>query len=236
MKKRAPHAFALMALGVFSTCIVSARPAQAYPIDCAILLCLAGGFPTSAVCSAAEAEFIRRITPWPIEPPLQIWNCPMGIAYRPDNAPLKTQDLFKVGFQPQRRLPSVPDAPLFLEAVLDSTDPRALSKLIDATPGADIDISGSAFNYIRAIHVYDLEWSSRPTRNGCNSYGSRMNKGSYGTQGQYFWNRISIQSFPDWMTARLSRMAECPYQGYVRAVGVEWSDVGGNMSHRIVYY
>lgn len=52
-------------------------PATAYPIDCAILLCLAGGFPSSAECSAAQAEFIRRITPWPIEPPLQLWNCPM---------------------------------------------------------------------------------------------------------------------------------------------------------------
>lgn len=53
-------------------------PAQSYPIDCAILLCLAGGFPASAECSAAHTEMIRRITPWPIEPPLQFWRCPMG--------------------------------------------------------------------------------------------------------------------------------------------------------------
>lgn len=51
--------------------------AEAYPIDCAILLCLAGGFPASAECAAAKAEMIRRITPFPIEPPLQLWNCPM---------------------------------------------------------------------------------------------------------------------------------------------------------------
>ncbi|MDN5788652.1 hypothetical protein [Pseudorhodobacter sp.] len=56
-----------------------ATPIQAYPIDCAILLCLAGGFPPSVECSAAKAEFIRRITPWPIEPPLQLWRCPMGL-------------------------------------------------------------------------------------------------------------------------------------------------------------
>lgn len=54
-------------------------PSAAYPIDCAILLCMAGGFPASAECSAAKAEMIRRITPWPIEPPLQLWRCPMGI-------------------------------------------------------------------------------------------------------------------------------------------------------------
>lgn len=54
-------------------------PAAAYPIDCAILLCLAGGFPASTECMAAKAEMIRRITPWPIEPPLQLWRCPMGL-------------------------------------------------------------------------------------------------------------------------------------------------------------
>lgn len=52
--------------------------AQSYPIDCAILLCMAGGFPASAECAAAQLEVIRRVTPWPIEPPLQLWNCPMG--------------------------------------------------------------------------------------------------------------------------------------------------------------
>ena len=51
--------------------------AQATPIDCSILLCMAGGFPASAECTAAKAEVIRRITPVPVEPPLQIWRCPM---------------------------------------------------------------------------------------------------------------------------------------------------------------
>ena len=55
-----------------------AKAAHAYPIDCAILLCLAGGFPASAECTAAKAEVIRRITPWPVEPPLQLWHCPLG--------------------------------------------------------------------------------------------------------------------------------------------------------------
>lgn len=60
-------------LGAFAP----ASMANAYPVDCAILLCLAGGFPASAECSAAKAEMIRRITPWPVEPPLQLWRCPM---------------------------------------------------------------------------------------------------------------------------------------------------------------
>lgn len=61
-----------------SATLASAPKVDAYPIDCAILLCLAGGFPASAECSAAKAELIRRITPFPVEPPLQLWRCPMG--------------------------------------------------------------------------------------------------------------------------------------------------------------
>ncbi len=55
--------------------------AQSYPIDCAILLCLSGGWPASVPCARARAELIRRITPWPVEPPLQIWRCPMGASF-----------------------------------------------------------------------------------------------------------------------------------------------------------
>ena len=73
--------FARKIMGAFvaSAALAGGQPAAAYPIDCAILLCLAGGFPASAECSAAKAEMIRRITPWPIEPPLQLWNCPLSI-------------------------------------------------------------------------------------------------------------------------------------------------------------
>lgn len=66
---------ACLGLGAVSPFI---QQAHAYPIDCAILLCLAGGFPASAECTAAKAEVIRRITPWPVEPPLQLWRCPLG--------------------------------------------------------------------------------------------------------------------------------------------------------------
>lgn len=71
----------LASLAVASTAatFVTTAPVVAYPIDCAIFLCMAGGFPPSAECSAAKAEVIRRITPWPVEPPLQLWRCPMSV-------------------------------------------------------------------------------------------------------------------------------------------------------------
>ena len=68
----------LAAAAFVSASLASAPIADAYPIDCAILLCMAGGFPPSAECTAAQVEVIRRVTPWPIEPPLQLWNCPMS--------------------------------------------------------------------------------------------------------------------------------------------------------------
>lgn len=63
----------------FSLAIMPAIPVEAHPIDCAILLCMAGGFPASSECALAKAEVIRRITPIPVEPPLQPWRCPMGL-------------------------------------------------------------------------------------------------------------------------------------------------------------
>lgn len=48
------------------------KKAQAYDIDCAIMLCMAGGFPPSAVCARAYRTMIRRITPWPSLPPFGV--------------------------------------------------------------------------------------------------------------------------------------------------------------------
>jgi hypothetical protein len=73
-----------VALTVTSSSLPVPARAQTYPIDCAILLCLSGGWPASVPCARARAEFIRRITPWPVEPPLQIWRCPMGASYEND--------------------------------------------------------------------------------------------------------------------------------------------------------
>ena len=80
MKHRVRTAATAVAITV-SSLVGSVEPAHAYQVDCAILLCLAGGWPASAPCAHARAVFIRRITPWPIEPPLQIWRCPMGASF-----------------------------------------------------------------------------------------------------------------------------------------------------------
>ena len=65
----------LRALAVVSVVGAAApQPASAYDIDCGIILCLAGGFPSG--CARPYRTFIRRITAVPPKPPIGF--CPMG--------------------------------------------------------------------------------------------------------------------------------------------------------------
>ena len=66
--RRQAMAAAMGVMAVFG----APEKARAYDIDCAIMLCMAGGFPPSAVCAAAFRTMIRRITPWPSRPPFGI--------------------------------------------------------------------------------------------------------------------------------------------------------------------
>ena len=103
-----------LAVATAATGIVTAperAEAQSYQIDCAILLCLSGGWPASVPCARARAEFIRRITPWPIEPPLQIWRCPMGAAFEVDPSTLKPDRIYDIlmdDASPQQSFPTQP--------------------------------------------------------------------------------------------------------------------------------
>ncbi|NOD85979.1 MULTISPECIES: hypothetical protein [Roseobacteraceae] len=66
--KREAMAAAMGVMAVFG----APEKAQAYDIDCAIMLCMAGGFPPSTVCARAYRTMIRRITPWPSLPPFGV--------------------------------------------------------------------------------------------------------------------------------------------------------------------
>ena len=185
----------------------------AYPIDCAILLCLAGGFPSSPDCSAAKIEMIRRITPWPVEPPLQIWRCPMGAAYQ--------------------SLPQDPWARLY----------RVSGEYSTENGTADTDISGSTFDFVRAIRVYDVSWNRYPRKEGSGSDGNwvcegggRVRVGSYGQQGDYAWSNIDITALPSWVGVDLRSTARCDNEGRFRGIGIGWSDAEGHHDFEVVEY
>ena len=215
--------------------------AEAYPIDCAILLCLAGGWPASAECSRARAEFVRRITPWPVEPPLQVWRCPMHTTAGLDDALGGTQGAMtrlvaaisranpQQGFEQ-----SVPEvAPAVLHAADRDTLLGAILRQVQVEgDAADIDISGPEFDFVRSIRVWHVVASQHQGRDDCiQSDGTRL--GQYTAQGQYHWQRSHVGTLPP--AFGHNPTGWCSSYRY-RAVFVDWRDHEGNYGYERVDY
>ena len=220
--------------------------AQTYQIDCAILLCLSGGWPASVPCARARAEFIRRITPWPIEPPLQIWRCPMGASYRsiaPSNDPSRVYDIL-FSDQVRPRPQSTPAAELIppRAAVLKQNDPNTRLLAEDLAlrlvqDRADIDISGPEFNFVRSIRVYDVRYARQHEsgRDGDCNRSATVYLGTYGTQGEFSWVRSGPTVLPPAHTGLERWGSTCP-SIYHRSVFVDWQDYEGNYGFEQVNY
>ena len=219
--------------------------AQSYQIDCAILLCLAGGWPSSAPCARARTEFIRRITPWPIEPPLQIWRCPLGASYTPQETRGLNENIFDAMFDkptPAKRSNRFLLTPAFLIAAgnqsysgifidLDQSHPKLVQQQ------ADIDISGAEFNFIRSIRVFDVRYvrQRESDRSGDCNRSSAVFLGTYGSQGAFSWERASIAELPSAHIGIDGWGRHCP-SIFHRSVFVDWSDFEGNYDFEQVNY
>ena len=214
---RLTNLFTLGMLALSATGLQSGK-AEAYPIDCAILLCLAGGWPASAECGHARAVFIRRITPWPIEPPLQIWNCPMRARLSATTQPMDR--LFNIALRDLRPLPLVssPDAPSGVLRVQDR---------------ADVDISDPAFDFVRSIRVFEITYRQSQSHDGdCNTSASVF-VGSYGPQGDYRRKRSRLAEVPK--ESDLRPPSQCRSYRH-RSVFVEWRDYKGSYGFEEVQY
>jgi len=197
----------------------SAAPGQAYQVDCAILLCLAGGWPASTPCAHARAAFIRRITPWPIEPPLQIWRCPLGASFN-EPAPLSPiERLYDITFRhPPLIHPEAASAPLVP---------------VQAGEQADIDISDDAFDFVRSIRVFHIQYQQgKSDKFGCRIQ-DQTRLGDYGTQGGFRWRSSSAGEVPQ--TSGFSIPENCKSYFY-RGVIVDWRDHAGNYGSEEVRY
>lgn len=220
--------------------------AQTYQIDCAILLCLSGGWPASVPCARARAEFIRRITPWPVEPPLQIWRCPMAASFHPATPSNDLDRFYDILFTAQERsrpqlTPTI--EPLISEnAVLNLTRPErsllpegfALQLVQDL---ADIDISGPEFNFVRSIRVYDVRYARQHEsgRDGDCNRSATIYLGTYGTQGDFSWARSAPTALPEAHIGLERWGYNCP-SVYHRSVFVDWRDYEGNYGFEQVNY
>ncbi|MFC3141467.1 hypothetical protein [Psychromarinibacter halotolerans] len=105
--------------------------------------------------------------------------------------------------------------------------------LAQADERADIDISGSAFDFVRSIRVYHVQFSQHQDRDGdCIRYDSTR-LGSYGVQGDYRWQRSSVGAVPP--ASLLPRPEHCGWVSY-RSVFVDWRDHEGNYGFEEVRY
>jgi hypothetical protein len=194
-----------------------ATPAAAYPVDCAILLCLAGGWPASVECAQARAVFIARITPWPVEPPLQIWNCPMHAVAR-RLAPV--EHLLDVVFRGSK-------------GTMMSEAPALSLAPIPVADHADIDISDPVYDFVRSIHVYQISYSQNRNHDGDCNRTTYLQLGTYGLQGEYAWNIAPVSSMPD--ASAFAPPDGCGYY-FFRSVFVDWKDYEGTYGFEEVRY
>ena len=238
-----------VALALAGVSLPKPARAQTYPIDCAILLCLSGGWPASVPCARARAEFIRRITPWPVEPPLQIWRCPMGASYEIEPQPSGTNRTFDAFFRidnvrPRQSFPMTHQAPAIIAKTavwsVDETSNEfvpvelALRLVQDR---ADIDISGPEFNFVRSIRVFDVRFASQQEtgeNDQCRRY-ALVYLGTYSTQGEFSWAVSAPTALPDAYVGLEGWGSNCP-SVFNRSVFVDWRDYAGNYGFEQVDY
>jgi hypothetical protein len=240
---------ALLALALTGPIVPTQASAQTYPIDCAILLCLSGGWPASVPCARARAEFIRRITPWPVEPPLQIWRCPMGASFDGPARSRPTDRIIDALFHGAETPPNF-SSPVYDHAALGddrlgldaptatwSNLVRADYALHLAQDRADIDISGPEFNFVRSIRVFDVRhaWQRESGQDGDCNRSATVVLGSYDTQGDFSWSASSPSALPAAHVGLEGWGEHCPGIWH-RSVFVEWRDYSGTYGFEQVNY
>lgn len=235
----------LLASVAIATCSgppFGAAPAAAYQIDCAILLCLAGGWPSAGACIPARAEFIRRITPWPVEPPLQIWRCPMSAAFDAPTASPVTR-LYDAAYA-QGAVSLAPAMRTDEPARLPAPAKDAILRNV-VGEGADIDISDPVFDFVRSIRVFDVDWWEYDHENqhgdhDCRRWKQRVRVGTYGLQGDFSWRDSDPGDAQGgdaaWFGFHTRADNSCSHAGRFRGVGVEWRDHEGNHGYEVVRY
>jgi hypothetical protein len=144
---------------------------------------------------------------------------------------------------------------------LDDNDAQAAldGLLTKISQQADIDISDPAFDFVRSLRVYHMQFQQRQGRDECWSQDvSRL--GSYGQQGDYRWQRYALRGVTYervWVRdGRDSHWQDIPHYSWnvpaqssihsirmgscnsinIRAVGVSWTDWEGNPGYEEVHY
>lgn len=222
------------------------QPSTAYPIDCAILLCMAGGFPASAECAAAKAEVIRRVTPVPVEPPLQLWRCPLNAGHSSPAGQGPALRIFRAAAQFSGDTEGDALPPLTIKAsplMLSGPTDEAREQLFRAaTEGGTVDLNDPALRFIRTIRVFhvSLAWQRLTGKDDDNCrQNSTVRLGTYAADGAFRWHSSRIEALPP-AHVGLERWGQmrnpvCPGI-FHRSVFIEWNDYFGNYGYEQIRY
>lgn len=214
--------------GKFSTALITVTTlglsggssAVAYPIDCAIFLCLAGGFPSNPHCNAARAEFIRRITPFPIEPPLQLWRCPMDASAPRQSLPTEPREaIFRYQDETSKEVYQI------IKAKLGEL------KLQNANAGnSPVEVN----DYLNRIQVWHVNHNPHENQYGDCTMNGFSKLGTYSKSGAFQWENTAISAIPSWIVPNPG----CDY-GFIpqtRGVGIQWVDYTGKIDREVIFY
>ena len=111
-------------------------------------------------------------------------------------------------------------------------DPLPLVQ-VQSDERADIDISGDAFDFVRSIRVFHIQFSQRENGEGDCITSNSTRLGSYGVQGDYHWTRSSVAQVPP--ASDLPTPGPCNWVSS-RSVFVDWRDHEGNYGFEEVRY
>jgi len=104
---------------------------------------------------------------------------------------------------------------------------------VQADDQADIDISDDAFDFVRSIRVYHIQYRQNENRDGDCNRSDSTRLGSYGLQGDYRWTMSNVAQVPT--ASQLTVPNGCRSYFY-RSVFVDWRDHAGNYSSEEVRY
>jgi hypothetical protein len=173
----------------------------------------------------------------------------MGASYGIELRPSGSERIFDAFFRiddigPRQSFPTTHHAPeaMMKSAVVSidetSSEPRPVDfDLRLVQDRADIDISGPEFNFVRSIRVFDVRYARQHEsgRDGDCNRSAVVVLGTYGTQGDFSWQRSSTAALPSAHVGLERWGQQCP-SIYHRSVFVDWRDYEGNYGFEQVNY
>ena len=110
---------------------------------------------------------------------------------------------------------------------------QGFTVIMESNQQADFDISGDAFDFVRSIRVYHIQYSQSEKQDDRCRRQDATRLGRYGLQGDFTWSEAQVADVPS--AAGLGIPSGCGSYRY-RAVFVDWRDHAGDYGFELVRY